>query len=582
MLDGVRRRLGREQPEVVAPEAPGPPFYEVLRDVIASAAPVQRVAVLPGLRGPPILAWIAELAPDADVHTYPPDLDASERLVRMSAEGRFDLIVDTTIGKGRYGRARDLLMQTTAGGVVVLRALPAKVRQSARKKRSGQDRRELAQLLAGVAHATIAKSYAKPGKFINDTERLAHVLDSVDLSDGHVVIRSAAATFAKIREEEIDEILALKGESWGRVCRRIEAVDFVARGEVRQSASEFASPVAASYAVPPLALREYHDVVCRPGQIVVKDNLILPDAFRHNQKPRYVNGYLVEVGPSFALVEDGGADVPLSGDYFYLDDEFRGHFGHMLTEVLSRLWAWRDAKAEAPDLKALMFMNKNRHLADFEVRLFEAAGIDRDDIVFSYEGARVERLWAATPMFSHPAYVHPDLAELWGSVSDRLALEAPDDLVVPRRFFVSRRLTKRPCHNQQEVEELFSSHGFTVLFPEDYPLETQVVMFRNAEVIAGFAGSGMFNLAFSKSPKHVIVVSSESYTATNEHMMAAVVGHRLDVARLRSDGERNAAGGWLPGSFHKGFTYEPDAPGGRFLREVLASLEDGSGAPDRS
>ena len=71
----------------------------------------------------------------------------------------------------------------------------------------------------------------------------------------------------------------------------------------------------------------------------------------------------------------------------------------------------------------------------------------------------------------------------------------------PLRLFCSRRPGKRSCHNAAEVEALFAAHGFAVVFPEDHPLPEQVRMVRDADVVAGFAGSGMFQIAFAGGPE---------------------------------------------------------------------------------
>ena len=109
-----------------------------------------------------------------------------------------------------------------------------------------------------------------------------------------------------------------------------------------------------------------------------------------------------------------------------------------------------------------------------------------------------------------------------------------------------------------------------MIFPEDHPLPEQVRMVREADVVAGFAGSGMFQIAFAGGPKHVILVGSESYTASNEYLISSVVGHRLDLVLCRPDvpmeGER-----FSNASYQSDFTYDDDREG-HFLRRVLADL----------
>ena len=45
----------------------------------------------------------------------------------------------------------------------------------------------------------------------------------------------------------------------------------------------------------------------------------------------------------------------------------------------------------------------------------------------------------------------------------------------------------------------------------------------------------LFNLLLGETPKRVLMVCSESYTAENERMIAALMGHEIDVAYSVAD-----------------------------------------------
>ena len=78
----------------------------------------------------------------------------------------------------------------------------------------------------------------------------------------------------------------------------------------------------------------------------------------------------------------------------------------------------------------------------------------------------VEKLVSATPMFSMPAYVHPDIRDVWATVGDALVASAPERSY-PRRIFCARRMTKRACRNADAVESLFEQHGFEVVYRDE-------------------------------------------------------------------------------------------------------------------
>ena len=75
----------------------------------------------------------------------------------------------------------------------------------------------------------------------------------------------------------------------------------------------------------------------------------------------------------------------LDGSYFPFLYNNPGHFAHLMTEALARLWAWAPAKAADPSLKLLCRyhpskeQNPQRRL---ESTLLPAFGIAPEDIVF--------------------------------------------------------------------------------------------------------------------------------------------------------------------------------------------------------
>jgi capsular polysaccharide biosynthesis protein len=315
-------------------------------------------------------------------------------------------------------------------------------------------------------------------------------------------------------------------------------------------------------------MREYRDVTCLPRQIAYKDSFVLPESFRHNARTRLRNQKFAEWAPHFVRDPEAPA-VPMAGPLFYLDNHVRGHFGHTMTEQVSHFWGWAQAKEREPALRALVFLWGNKPVAEWEFELFAAAGIERDDIVAVDHPLQVDRLITTSPMFSMPEFVHPDIRATYDQLGEALASRA-GSCSWPEKVFCSRRIQKRWCHNTAEVEQLFAEAGFEVIYPEDYSLADQAQFFRRADAIAGFAGSGMFQLSLAGEPKRVLLISSEGYTAQNEYMMSAVLGHRLDIALCRPDVPREQ-GRFSVAWYQSDFTFD-HAREGVFVRAWLEDL----------
>lgn len=520
-----------------------------------------RVAIISADGESRLGSFLRRERPEIEVLELPHDLGGWERHARLVAQAPFDVITDLSPKAAtRFGRLRDLLFLVRPGGRLVLRDV-------ARRPGSGNAvaRDEFHDVLDSVA-AYLAGDLPRPGGdaklVVHDRHHIAEATESLELVGDHaVLVRATTPALIKMNEPAMNTLLGLAPSGRDRVLRVIPGERVLSRAVLHHSAQERPPKYAEEYVAPDISLRVYHDVVAAPGQVLANDRLVLPDSFRHNVRPRLRNSYLEDLAPRFANLPFETSGLPvLEGTYFHLDNEIRGHFGHTMTEVVSRLWAWPEVKQAHPDAKVLMFLNRGREMSGWEYTLLGSAGIDRDDVVFLDSPVRVERVLSPSPMFSNPEYAHPAILETWQRMGDALAADA-DDRDLPARFFCSRKIRKRGCTNTDEVEELFRQQGFEVVFPETMSLPDQVQLFRQAEVVAGFAGSGLFQLEFTPTPKRVITIGHARYNAANEYLMASLLGHHLDQVISVPDRDH----------FQSRFRFDNEREG-RWLAEVFAEL----------
>jgi len=90
-----------------------------------------------------------------------------------------------------------------------------------------------------------------------------------------------------------------------------------------------------------------------------------------------------------------------------------------------------------------------------------------------------------------------------------------------KRIFISRsKLDKsgvdsRSLSNRETIESIFKSFGFEIFHPEKHSVEKQINMFRNADLVAGEAGSGLHNSVFMKPGGTIINLQS----SRQEHLI---------------------------------------------------------------
>ena len=351
-----------------------------------------------------------------------------------------------------------------------------------------------------------------------------------------VVARKRGRHYLKLREDQLDELLPERepGLTVSYLDRR-PGGSFEVRSEITsygQPPDDETWPERIEF--PATSVRRYDGpMVSATHQLLATGHTLLPDSFRWPTALPLDHPKVISATPLMCrLKEDLTPQRTLRGSYYYLDCLFPGHFGHLTTEALSRLWGWDIAKRENPDLKALFHIRPHKGMdGTLERALYTAYGIPAADLVATDRPVALESVVSVTPLWQNkePHYAHPGIMETWRRMSEGLLQGEPpgthDKLFVSRGPDLSHR---RGCRNQVEVERAFAARGFHVFYPEYLPLSQQVALFAGARVVAGFGGSAMFNLMHSRRLERVIVMSHDNYLARNEQLYASLFGAQLD------------------------------------------------------
>lgn len=473
--------------------------------------------------------------------------------------GPFDLLIENGVDTGTRKRdlLRSLIYHVADGGRYVVENL-----DTVHHSRSGG--RYQPSVFDIILAAWVAKSGPQIGLGAGD-RALSDAVGAIELSENMAIISKSGNHSWKLREEQIrvpsaqTEILNIYPP------QEVESRALVETNNAALQESRF--PRILKY--PEISLRSYANATAVPGQVYFQGSTVLPDSFRHFTRPYLRNRNLKDLGRDVAI---GPPLAPrlLPGQFYALDSELPGHFGHITSEVVARLWGWDEAKAKYPELKALVSKRGGGLLAEWEYELFEAAGIDREDIHVHHEPVQVERLIAATPMFSQPASVSTQIVEVWNTIGKKISPGIADG---PKKIFIGRKAgsSTRVCRNGADLENKFRESGYMVVYPEDLSIADQISLFRSAQHVAGYAGSGMFNLMFSGGAKDIIVIGSESYDAVNEYLIASALGGNLTYFWCVPDLPQPSSG-WQLTSFFSDYEFD-FRQDGELLDRVLSQAE---------
>jgi len=206
-----------------------------------------------------------------------------------------------------------------------------------------------------------------------------------------------------------------------------------------------------------------------------------------------------------------------------------GIYGHWLTEVMPKLLVIEEFLRRWPEHVSMPILMPSI-FPEF-VYAYARTLLPRVPIV-TYdprsEYVRCERMFM-------PTWGRDHVFNRWiGEQLDRIQ-SAPDP-ETPRRIFVSRRSKSavRALDNAKELEEIAIQAGLTVVYPEDYSLQRQIALFRNATMLVGEFGSALHNAMFSRAGTLVIALN---WLNAVQSRIARLKGHRLGYVLPTSGAE---------------------------------------------
>jgi capsular polysaccharide biosynthesis protein len=406
-------------------------------------------------------------------------------------------------------------------------------------------------------------------------ERLAAAIKNVRYEKGYVVIRRNLKYMLKARESSFTaNFMAARELDWASETEHGAGGVLESKAALKLNLKRFQYRFPKRFTYPPLKLRVYENVIATRRQVLYRGNLMLPDTFRLNGLPYLRSVTTQDTNVDFVRNNFAKPKKKLSGAYYYLDTEFPGVYGHLVTEIVGRLWAWDIAKEQEPNLKVIMCkVGGKPDIASWMRVALNAYGIPNEDIVVLEQPTLLEKVYAPTPQFVNyeGGYVHPQILPVWERLRDNLLADATLE-ESPTKIFLGRAEGgDRECRNGSEVEALFENNGFTVLRPELYSLPDQAVLFNNATAIAGWGGSGQLTAILASGPKKRLVINPWSHHPINEYLISSIYGD--EITYLYQEPETTKTTAEYPrGPFHSPYTFDFDRDG-KMLKDFIQSAD---------
>lgn len=223
---------------------------------------------------------------------------------------------------------------------------------------------------------------------------------------------------------------------------------------------------------------------------------------------------------------------------------FYGHFGHFMTETMSRCWAF-----DRDDIESVIFVPKHGKLKDFQAyRLdyWKLLGLTAD-INVAHEAIEVEELLVPGQGFGLGKIARgtPEYRETMRKLTARV----PDD--EPRKIYISRTkfFGRGGVLAEQALEENFTRNGYTVINPERMPLVDQLRFYKSATHIIGVDSSAFHIAGMVANPSQEyafilrrdnnaydsIALQIEGMTGKTPHIIDALAANWMEEAQIKSN-----------------------------------------------
>ena len=216
---------------------------------------------------------------------------------------------------------------------------------------------------------------------------------------------------------------------------------------------------------------------------------------------------------------------------------FLGVFGHAFSDNFRTLWfldtaACRNLLESGAEL--VYTTNLNKPFPDTYARIFEMAGFDIKEARHIRRLIKFDKV--IVPDTSIVTSEHGRLyCSAYSTVLDRVRarVSAIDrNPAYDKIYFTRSSFPEKKESGEERIEDYFRRAGFSIISPEQYPLETQFQMIRSCSCFATTEGSVAHISLFCRPGTKVIIINKANYLNGHQVMINELAG--LDVTYIQA------------------------------------------------
>lgn len=192
------------------------------------------------------------------------------------------------------------------------------------------------------------------------------------------------------------------------------------------------------------------------------------------------------------------------------------HWGHFLIEAVTRLWYFMEQDLSID--KYVFFLNENeeRTIKGNYRKFFELLKIwDKIEIINQPTTYR-EIIVPELGIHCRKGYT-PKLLRLFDEIANNVIIDS--SWTAPKKIYFSRSQLKKGAPYEfgfDTLDNFFKKNGYTILYPENVPLDQMIYYIRNSDVVATLSGSLPHNMLFANQGQKVEIVERLAMNNDNQ------------------------------------------------------------------
>ena len=195
-------------------------------------------------------------------------------------------------------------------------------------------------------------------------------------------------------------------------------------------------------------------------------------------------------------------------NYNYIDEDvvFIGpmsvHYGHFITEGLSRLWLLLDNNYK--DLKIAYISEAERDKFNEFFLLF---GIKKSNIIRINEPTKFKSIIVPEPSIRLHDYCH----EMYGETITQILKNVK--LIDEKDIFLTKKATRWTGKSigEKYIQKVFLRNGFEIVCPEEYSIDEFLSLMLSAKTLVASSGTSAHNAVFMKKQSELICLNRSDH-----------------------------------------------------------------------